>query len=196
LLVCLGICASVFSQILKSPTKLTRAEIANQILLVASGEIGVQEKTGRNDGVRINAYRSAVSPTLNLKKYLDPYCGFFVYWCFTTYGLKPSVRNPGRASDWFLDKNRNQTIALRGNTRRGNKILPGMTVGYRFYGNRISHVGLLERWDDDDDYCITIEANTSAANIIGVVIREGDGVYRKKRRKRMIAVISDWIPSD
>jgi hypothetical protein len=68
-----------------------------------------------------------------------------------------------------------------------------MTAGYRFYGNRISHVGLIERWDDDEDFCITIEANTSAANIVGVIIREGDGVYRKKRRKRMIAVVSDWV---
>ena len=72
-----------------------------------------------------------------------------------------------------------------------------MVVGYRFQSNssRISHVEFIDDWDDDDDetYLYVVGGNTGSSGSINTVIREGDGVYHKKRQKAKVAAIADWL---
>jgi hypothetical protein len=192
LLALIGIHSAVFGQIL------TRTQKADSILKIAKKEVGLREITGHNDHPRIDQYRSAVSPTLNNHRPRYPYCGFFVYWCFVQAGQYPRVYNPGRASAWFETPSRLIKFAKHGNTRRANsKIKRGMVAGYKFmsYSNRISHVEIIDFWDDDDEeiHLLVVGGNTGSSGSMNQVIREGDGVYFKKRQKSKVAAIADWI---
>ena len=188
----IGIHFALLGQVLDRPQK------ADSLLSVAKKEVGLRELTSRNDHPRIDQYRAAVSPSLNKVRPRLPYCGYFVYWCFIQIGAKPKVQNPGRANSWFDNPNRLITFSKRGNTRRANsKIKRGMVVGYRFQAHsyRISHVEFIYDWDDDDDemHLYVIGGNTGSSGSVNTIIREGDGVYHKKRQKAKVAAIADWI---
>jgi len=188
----LGIHFTVFSQVL------SRDQKADSILNIAKKEVGLRERSGHNDHPRIDQYRASVSPSLNKVRPRLPYCGYFVYWCFIQAGQKPKIANPGRASSWFDNQKRLIQLAHHGNTRRLNsRIKRGMVVGYRFISssNRISHVELIDHWDEDEDemYLFVIGGNTGSSGSLNAVIREGDGVYFKKRHKLKVAAIADWI---
>lgn len=187
-----GVHFTLFSQVLDRDQK------ADSVLNIAKKEVGLRERTGHNDHPRIDEYRATVAPSLNRIRPRLPYCGYFVYWCFVQAGEKPKVANPGRAASWFDNPKRIVQYARHGNTRRINsKIKRGMVVGYRFvsFSNRISHVEFIDKWDDDDDemYLFVIGGNTGASGSLNTVIREGDGVYHKKRQKAKVALIADWL---
>lgn len=176
---------------------MTRKELADSVINIAKREVGLRELTGKNDGKRIDEYRASVSPSLNLPRPRLPYCGCFVYWCFRQAGMKPPVQNPARAANWFIVKSRLIKIPRHGNTRRAEALIKkGCVAGYKFQTrqNRISHVEFIEQWgDDDDDTIIIIAGNTGSEGALDRVVREGDGVHRKKRRKTAVAVVADWI---
>ena len=133
--------------------------------------LGIREKTGRNDGPQIEQFLKVV----NLKKG-DPWCGAFISWLFHKMGrLKPR-------SGWTPD--------LFPNSRLTKLALTGNLIGIYFpEKKRIAHVGMIECLDGD--WIIAIEGNT---NLQGS--REGDGVYRKRRHKRSVAKISDWVSQE
>jgi hypothetical protein len=176
---------------------LTRKDFADSIINVAKREVGLRELTGRNDGKRIDEYRASVHPSLNLPRPRLPYCGCFVYWCFRQCGLKPAVANPARAANWFAVKRRLLKVPRHGNTRRAEgAIKKACVAGYKFQSrqNRISHVEFIELWgDEDDDTLIIIAGNTGSEGALDRVVREGDGVHRKKRKKKSVAFIADWM---
>ena len=62
-----------------------------------------------------------------------------------------------------------------------------------YYANmkRVGHVGFIEIWDDPraDDWVFTVEGNTN-----GEGSREGDGVHRRRRLKRSIYTIANYLP--
>jgi len=134
----------------------------------AMGEVGTRERTGWNDGERVEIYLRSVG----LKRG-DPYCAAFVSWVYKMEGFdKPR-------SGW--------SPALFPDARLARSALPGNVLGIYFPDKkRVAHVGLIVQ--QHGDWVTSIEANT---NIAGS--REGDGVYKKLRHIKTIYSISDWI---
>jgi len=139
-----------------------------KLVSIALREVGVREKTGRNDGKRVEEYLS----TVKLKS-PNPYCAAFLSWVFKQEGYaKPR-------SGWSPD--------LVPISRLTHNPSPANIVGYYFPDlGRVAHVGMIEKVQHD--WAITIEANT---NIAGS--REGEGVYRKRRHLKTIYRIADWV---
>lgn len=139
-----------------------------KLLAIASGEIGVREATGNNDGERVETYLKAV----NLQRG-QPWCAAFISWVF----MKEGYAQPRTAWSPFLFVERVKTKSIK----------PGNILGIWFPElKRIAHVGLVEK--QEGDWIVSIEGNT---NIIGS--REGDGVYRKRRLAKSIYAYADWI---
>lgn len=142
------------------------------------GEIGVREKTGHNDGERIEMYLK----TIGLPKGYA-WCGAFVNWSFKQHKVK-TVKESGAAAAWFrIDSN----LIYKRNLFLRKSPSAGDVFGIYFPQYKlIGHVGFIdEEWTVSKSFIVTVEGNTNEAGS-----REGDGVYRKKRLKRQIYVVS------
>lgn len=141
-------------------------------------EVGVREKTGNNDGVRVEEYlRSA-----GLSKG-SPWCASFIYWTYLKCGDTLDIKYPGWVPSYFP---KDKLIYQRGTDINKRKPIIGDLIGIWFSSKgRLAHIGF---YDGEDDYFYyTVEGNTNEKGS-----REGDGVYRKKRIKRQIHSISNW----
>lgn len=153
-----------------------------KVIAVAITQIGVTEKTGRNDGPQVEKYIASVG--LNPKGGY-PYCACFNYWV----GREAlGSRNPYPKSAWSPDH-------VKGGVRvtETNPIHGGETFGIWFASKkRIAHTGLVERRERGN--LITIEANTNANAAVGSAgDRDGQGVYRKRRPWKTVHSVRDWI---
>jgi hypothetical protein len=140
----------------------------NNLVRNARREVGIREKTGRNDGSRVEEYLRYVG----LKKG-QPWCAAYVSFIYATSGFnKPR-------SGWSPD--------LFPSSRLARSALPGNVLGIYFkkYG-RIAHVGIILQVEGD--WILSCEGNTNSDGS-----REGDGVYLKRRHRRTIYQIADWI---
>jgi hypothetical protein len=144
------------------------AQQREQLLKIAGKEIGVREKSGHNDGERVEAYLESV----RLKKG-QPWCAAFISWVFKQ-GAYAQPRT-GWSPALF-------------NTKVNTKVVQAGNVFGIWFSNlkRIAHVGLVEK--REGDWLVTIEGNTNVAGG-----REGDGVYRKRRPLKSIYAFADWL---
>ena len=139
-----------------------------RVIEIAREEIGVRETNSPNSGIRVEAYLSYVG----FKKGA-PWCAAFISWVYNKAGFK----TPRTA--W--------SPALFPLTKKSTIAQPGIIFGIYFPKlKRVGHCGIVE--SIRDDWITTIEGNTNAAGS-----REGDGVYRKVRKKATIHCFSDWI---
>lgn len=148
------------------------ASRARRLLVkIAQGELGLREKTGRNDGKRIAEFLARVG-----LKQPEPWCAAYISWVFSEAGFeKPR-------SGW--------SPALFPVSRLARSALPGNVIGIYFpEKKRIAHVGLIEK--QDGDWLLSLEGNT---NLSGS--RDGDGVYRKRRHRKTVYAIADWISNN
>lgn len=148
----------------------------------ALSEVGVREKTGHNDGARIDFYNKTAKVPLR-----SPYCASFVYSAYVQAKLIPKgIKYPAQARQWFQDPKRLviSQQSLRGNRRMMKLPKRGDVVGYYFRSgfNAISHIEILDRIDLEGEYIYCIGANTSAKNSANSVDRAGDGVYYVRRK--------------
>ena len=139
-----------------------------QLVRIARQESGVRERSGKNDGERVEAYLASVK----LQKG-QPWCAAFISWVFKQ-GAYTQPRT-GWSPALF-------------NTRVNTKLVQaGNVFGIWFPSlKRIAHVGLVEK--REGDWLISIEGNTNVAGS-----REGDGVYRKRRSIKSIYAFADWL---
>ena len=145
----------------------------NDILQIASAEIGVWEATGNNDGKRVEEYLRYT----NLGKGYA-WCAAFVSWCYGQAGL-PEPRNP-----WSPALFPNARTYCRGNARRRPVTLPQINPAdvFGIYGasvRRINHVGFVK--DVQGKYLITIEGNSN------------NRVESKRRHLATIYALADWV---
>lgn len=144
------------------------SELQTKILDIAQSQLGIREATGKNDGAAVEAY---LSYTGNKKG--EPWCASFVSWVYGKAGLG----QPKTAWSPALFPLARQTLHP----------LPADVFGIYFPSlKRVAHGGLVEA--SIGNWVQTIEGNTNAEGA-----REGDGVYRKLRHKRTIAVYANWL---
>lgn len=151
--------------------------VRDNVQRVYAGEIGVREKTGNNDGFKVETYLHYVSLPKG-----NPWCASFVCWAYGQVG----VRNPksGYCPDLFASK---FVIYKRGSKINKEPPQRGDVWGLYFpEKHRVAHVGFVDDWQSK--YVITVEGNTNEAGS-----REGDGVYRKRRLIKSIYVVADYI---
>jgi len=137
-----------------------------RILDIARGEIGVMERSGRNDGDRVGEY-------LRYTRLGEGYewCAAFVSWCYGQAGFS-EPRTPWSPSLFPLARQLESVESA----------LPGDVFGLwiREKG-RIGHAGQIEHWEASGSWYLTIEGNSH------------DRVERRRRHLRTIHVVADWI---
>lgn len=153
--------------------QLKRKELAQ----IYSSQVGVREATGNNDGLQVETFLHAAKA-----KRGQSWCAAFVSWCLQLAGIKHPIT--AWAAAMFPAKN---TIYTRGRPPTATP-QQGDVFGL-YYTNlgRIGHVGFIHDWGNGN-IVVTVEGNTNEA-----ASREGDGVYKKKRLKRQIYKVSNFI---
>jgi hypothetical protein len=164
------------------------AVAADRVLDVAASYLDTREATGRNDGAEVeHMLRMTGLPQGN------PWCAAAVYTGLVEAGVR--VPGGGRAYAWsptWHPVERQVWTAKRGVNSKfqgkgGQQVRPADVFGLHYPNlGRLGHVGLV--WADAGQFWITIEGNTNEAGS-----REGDGVYRKRRKKNQVTVISRWV---
>jgi hypothetical protein len=150
--------------------------LRNELIAVAESQLHVREKTGKNDGKDVRKYLREVGLTEGY-----PWCAAYVAWCHNQL----NIPNPESAwsPDWFRANvvyRRNDPGLISFQSR------PGQVFGLYYESKkRVAHVGIIT--GETRFHYQTIEGNTNAAGS-----NEGDGVYRKIRKKESIFVISDY----
>jgi hypothetical protein len=149
-----------------------------KLIEIFSAEIGERETGGNNRGPAVKKYLASV----NLGEGFA-WCAAFVKWCFNQIPVDTPNGNAWSPS-WFPES---KTVYKTARAKNYDP-RPGDVFGI-YYNNlkRIGHVGFIVSWDNT---VITVEGNTNDEGS-----REGDGVYRKKRLKRQIYAVADWIGS-
>lgn len=139
-------------------------------------QVGVREKTGKNDGVEVEKYLKSVGLG---KGYA--WCSAFTHWCLNEAGYDVSKMTAWSPSAY----NKNNIITSKGTFYKEPK--PG-DVFVLYYPNlkRIGHTGFFHRQQNSTVF-ETVEGNTNQAGS-----REGDGVYRKFRSFKATYAITRW----
>lgn len=153
--------------------------LRDQVAATYSGQVGVREATGRNDGPQVKMYLASV----NLKQGYA-WCGAFVNWVYRQHNIKGPA-GAAMANAWFTKA---RTVWRRGDPEAFHAEKADVFGIYYPGLKRIGHVGFVEKWDHGSDVVITVEGNTNGAGS-----REGNGVYRKRRLKSQIYAVADWI---
>ena len=151
--------------------------LRDSVVSTYRAEIGVREATGRNDGDRVEMYLASCG-----RRAGDAWCAAFVNWAL-------EVNDAARAeSGWSPSWHPKRRLVWRPSAGVNTATpQPGDVFGIWFSKyNRLAHTGFIDKWGND--YVITVEGNTNDAGS-----REGDGVYRKRRPKRTIHSVSNWI---
>lgn len=143
---------------------------------IYSSQIGVKEEGGANRGKMVEQYLAVTG--------LGPgyaWCAAYVSWCFIHAGIDAPV------SAWV------PSFAIQSHIiyKRGEPIkeIPKAGDVFMIWYDRLgrpAHIGFVDVWQKQ--YVITVEGNTNDN-----YSREGDGVYRKKRLKRQVWAVSDFI---
>jgi hypothetical protein len=140
--------------------------------------MGVTEATGNNDGYWVEKFLAAVGLGKG-----NPWCAAFVKYCFDRIGIKTTI------TAWSPTS----TPPARRIWQEGKilKRLPTFGDVFSIYYpkmGRIGHTGFVDEWKPDSPYVLTCEGNTNAQNS-----REGNGAFSRKRLKRQLYAVANWI---
>jgi hypothetical protein len=145
------------------------------LALAAESQVGEREE-GNNGGVAVRKYQNATW----LEPGAWPWCAAFVCWSFKE-ALKKSVQvinRPRTAGAWDFENWATKEGAELIKPASDTLVKRGDIVVYTF-----SHIGIAVS-DELDGKVDTVEGNTNTGGD-----REGDGVYRKTRKKSQIRSI-------
>lgn len=153
-------------------------KLAELVLEIASDEVGVKEiPLGSNRGKRVEAYLDSVKLGGG-----NPWCMAFIYWCYEQAAKRLGVANlPPKTGHVRTAWNESKDIAgatvitAREAQADPSRIKPGMIFFMAFDQSR-GHAGLVVA--NLNGRLETIEGNTNDDGH-----REGNGVFRRTRRK-------------
>ena len=145
---------------------------AKAMVIIALGEVGVEEVNGTNTGKRVEEYQAA--DWLGGTGY--PWCASFVCWVYrealTAVTSHPSAKRPRTARAFgFENWAKENKLPLAKPVSGSDTIKAGDIVIFKR-----SHIGIAVE-DSDDGYVRTVEGNTNSMGS-----REGGGVFRKNRK--------------
>ena len=157
------------------------------LVATATHEVGTQE-TGWNAGARIVEYQSSTNAAKG-----TPYCASGVHWTFRRCGrvIEPhwefaAAKRWAKEHEVFhkgqLDQF--QDASLGHQFQRISMDADVFTLYYAKLG-RVGHVGFIV--GEEEEYLITVEFNTGPGGS-----REGEGVYKRKRRKDAVHSVNRW----
>ncbi len=147
--------------------------IREQVEITYMSQLHVRELTGKNDGKEVETFLASAGFG---KGYA--WCAAFVNWVYIQHDI-PTPKTPAWSPSWFPSCK----VIPNKQARKGD------AMGIYFKSKkRIAHVGIIHKWPPEKDYCITVEGNTNRAGS-----SEGDGVYVKRRLKRQIYRVANWI---
>lgn len=140
--------------------------------------MGVKERTGNNDGERVERYLRAVGLTKG-----NPWCAASMAFVYNSC----RIPNPmsGYCPDWFRAPYLVYQRNLHG-LDDFNTAKPGDVFGIWFNSkNRIAHMGMIE--EVNGGYVTTLEGNTNEAGS-----RDGDGFMRKYRLVDQVYAVANY----
>lgn len=148
--------------------------LANEIVKIATAEIGVEEVNGTNSGKRVREYQAAT----DLGGTGWPWCAAYVCWCvreamrIADISETATFKRPKTASAWGFEAwSRAQDRTTWTKKPHGNDIQAGDIVIFTF-----SHIGIALSAPDSKGFVTTCEGNTDGAGS-----REGGAVLSKRR---------------
>ena len=156
--------------------------LTDEIVRIATAEIGVTEIDASNSGERVEEYQAATS----LKGTGWAWCSAFVCWVVrdaaTAAGVEftKTFRRPTTPGAWALEA---WSLAQDSSTQTrrdpGSDILPGDIIVYNF-----SHCAIAVSKPDRNGRFDTIEGNTSPGD--GGSQRDGGGVWKRRRKTSQV----------
>jgi hypothetical protein len=145
-----------------------RRTIGARALDEAKKLVGVMEEGGNNAGSAVAAIIRGGGGSPSAR---PPWCGYFVAYCYRKAG--------SRAVDWRWGAVR--LLSSVSGVKRTSSPRAGDLVRFTF-----DHVGLFVK-DNGDGTIECIEGNTGASGAVSDSRTGGDGVYRKRRPKSLVA---------
>lgn len=176
----IGICTLVFSLTALGQGVKSENELREDWLREAIRQVGVVERTNRNDHDSIYKYNAFAKVPKN-----SPYCGAGLFYTAHKAGVFLPIKSPAQVVSWFRDPKK---IIWTRTSRRW--IMPPklMDVVWMF----TSHVEAIATWSiprdiEDDDYILTVGFNTTGGS-------SKQGVYYPIRRRwRSISRVANHV---
>lgn len=162
--------------------------IALEAAAGALANVGVVEQGGDNRGKAVETYLAAVGLGAG-----QPWCAAFVRYRFEAAAAKLDVELPAHFPDsgWVPSyvswaKSRELWVPADTARREPMSVRPGDLVAYWFQAKaRCAHIGIIAETATEHGF-VAVEGNTGPD--AGSVERDGDGVYRKRRRWSSIGI--------
>ncbi len=179
-LLCVFICSGLFSQDAISQIGNSNDEQYTRkcVKELYNSQIGVREIGGSNKGPHVEMYLKSVG--------LAPghaYCAAFVSWVYQNADVQTPLS--GWVPSYALKSKR---IYHRGKEEYKTPQCGDVFMIWYSKLNRPAHMGFVDQWGKQ--WVTTVEANTNTNGS-----RDGDGVYRKRRLKKQVWAVSDFIGS-
>jgi len=177
-ILCFLICSSLIGQGLVIQTSIENDEQYKRqcVKELYNSQVGVRETGGANRGPHIEMYLASVD--------LDSgyaWCAAFVSWCYQNAGVQ--TPRSGWVPSYALKSKR---IYQRGRFELKEPQKGDVFMVWYHSLNRPAHIGFIDQWGEK--WIVTVEGNTNDNGS-----REGDGVYRKRRLKKQVWAVSDFI---
>ena len=170
-LLCFAVCFSAAGQGAVSKRE--------QVRQIYSSQIGIIENGGANRGKEVAQYLASTGLGPGY-----PWCAAFVSWCYQ----QAQVDAPHSAwvPTYFA---KGKMIYLR--SKFQSKVPETGDVFSIWYSHlgRPAHIGFVDKWGEN--WIITVEGNTNEGGL-----REGIGVFKKRRLRRQVYAVSDFIGSE
>lgn len=141
------------------------------VATLLTSQIGVKEKTGKNDGVEVEQYLKSVGLG---KGYA--WCQAFLYWGFDNAANALGLKNPMPKTAGVLDCwNKSKAFQVK----KGARPEPGDVFTMDF-GKGQGHAGFV--LEVVGEFIHTVEGNTSADPSFPSEDRDGQGVHKRRRK--------------
>ena len=171
--ICLYLFCTAFCLSAAGQGTVSKRELVRQIY---NSQVGIVEQGGANRGKEVAEYLASTGLGPG-----NPWCAAFVSWCYQQAQI--DAPHSAWVPAYFA---KGKMIYLRGKFQSKTPQTGDVfSIWYSRLG-RPAHIGFVEEWGEN--WITTVEGNTNEAGS-----REGIGVFKKRRLRRQIYAVSDFI---